>query len=148
MRVLLLPPFVFLMLAGLMWAAHVCAPLGLWLPRPLNWAGLGLIALGLGLAQWHARLFRRIGTNINTFGEPDRLTTEGLFRRSRNPMYLGLLIALLGLALTLGSLSPLFGPLSFFALAQCWYIPLEERAMAAKFGAEYARYRQAVRRWC
>jgi protein-S-isoprenylcysteine O-methyltransferase Ste14 len=147
MRSLLLPPFAVLICAALMAVLHWQLPLMELVPRPFNWIGLALVAAGMAVANWHARLFRRIGTNINTFGEPGTLTTQGLFRRTRNPMYLGMFVALLGAAWTLGTLSPFAGPLAFFLLASLWYIPLEERAMSAKFGSEYAKYRQGVRRW-
>lgn len=131
MRLLLLPPIVVLLCAGLMAALHRAWPLATWLPSPWNWLGL----------------VPALGTNLNTFGEPGSLRTEGLFRRTRNPMYLGMLIALLGLAATLGSASALAGPLVFFVLAQGYYVPVEERAMALKFGAAYDDYRRRVPRW-
>ncbi|WFP48717.1 isoprenylcysteine carboxylmethyltransferase family protein [Methylomonas sp. EFPC3] len=147
MRFLLLPPIVVLMSAGIMFLLHVAVPIVQLVPRPANFAGLILVVAGLGIANWHARLFRRIGSNINTFGEPGRLTTEGLFRRTRNPMYLGMIVFLAGVACMLGSISPMAGPLGFFILANYWYIPLEERAMALKFGNEYFEYQRSVPRW-
>jgi protein-S-isoprenylcysteine O-methyltransferase Ste14 len=147
MRFVLLPPLALVLIAGAMLALHWNAPLASLVPQPFHWVGVVPIMAGLALAQWHARLFRRIGTNINTFADPDRLTTEGFFGRSRNPMYLGMLLCLIGVAVLLGSLSPWSGPVAFFALANGWYVPLEEKAMARKFGPAYADYRQRVRRW-
>ena len=109
--------------------------------------GLALGLVGLAIAQWHARLFRRIGTNINTFGEPDKLTTAGLFAHTRNPMYLGMLLALVGVAVALGALSAWLPVLWFFGLAQAWYIPAEERNLSARFGSHYQDYCRDVRRW-
>lgn len=147
MKVLLLPPIVWLASAGLMLLLHSKAPVMQVIPPPLTWIGLAAIVCGLAVANWHARLFRRVGTNINTFGRPDKLTTQGLFSRTRNPMYLGMVASLLGLAVFLGSLSPLAAPLAFFVLAHCWYVPIEEKNMALKFGDEYAEYRRIVPRW-
>ncbi len=147
MRLLLLPPIVVLMSVGMMFLLHVEVPIAQLLPQPINWAGFVLVVVGFGIANWHARLFRRIGTNINTFGEPGKLTTEGLFRRTRNPMYLGMTVLLTGVACILGSISTIAGPLAFFILANYWYIPLEERAMALKFGSEYSEYQRSVPRW-
>lgn len=108
--------------------------------------GLFLL-LGLGIAQWHAALFRRVGTNIHTFRPPDFLLRRGLFRVSRNPMYLGFVVALVGVALALGSLwSAIIVPL-YALLVDRWYVAYEERALTARFGAEYAAYRREVRRW-
>lgn len=106
-----------------------------------------MIVLGLIIAQWHARLFKKLGTNLNTFRAPDILTTEGLFRFSRNPMYLGFLITLAGVWVVLGSATPLLPLLGFTLLTNYWYIPVEERAMLGQFGEDYLRYQSKVRRW-
>ncbi len=147
MKRLLLPPFVWFATVVSMLALHFTVPAAVWLPQPYNWFGTVLIVAGLGAASWHSRLFRRLGTNIDTFSPPGTLTTEGLFLRTRNPMYLGMLTALVGAASALGSLSPLVGPVGFFILAHYWYIPFEERAMSLKFSNEYMEYRRTVPRW-
>ncbi len=147
MRILLLPPVVVLMAISLMLVLHAQWPIAHWLVSPFNWIGWVLVACGFAAANWHARLFRHLNTNINTFGEPGSLTREGLFRRTRNPMYLGMLVCLIGVACVLGSLSPLVGPLGFFVLANFWYIPIEEKAMANKFADEYLDYKHTVPRW-
>lgn len=147
MRVFLLPPSVVLITISLMVLLHRHWPAFEWMPSPAHWLGLLPMAIGIGIAQWHARLFKRVGTNIDTFGEPGTLTTDGLFGRTRNPMYLGMLICLIGVAWLLGTLSPWLGPLGFYLLARTWYIPLEEQAMARKFGDAYMAYQRTVPRW-
>jgi protein-S-isoprenylcysteine O-methyltransferase Ste14 len=62
-------------------------------------------------------------------------------------MYLGFLVALIGVAAAVGSLAAVVAPVGFWAAAQFWYIPFEERRMAARFGADYDRYRARVGRW-
>ncbi len=146
-HILVLPPVLLLAIAAAMAGLHRAMPLASWLNPPWSYLGWLLLAGGLLLAQWHARLFRRVGANIQTFGTPAGFTRQGLFARTRNPMYLGMLLALAGWAGVLGTVSPLLGPVVFFALAQYWYIPFEERAMARSFGADYERYCQEVRRW-
>lgn len=141
------PPTHFFLLAALMTACHWYIPAKTLVPTPVNWAGGLLLITGAGIAARHARLFRRLGTNLYTFGEPGQLTVTAMFARTRNPMYFGMLTALTGWAIMLGSLSPFAGPAVFFALAHFWYIPYEEQAMARKFGERYAEYRQAVPRW-
>lgn len=106
-----------------------------------------MIVLGLAVAQWHSLLFKKLRTNINTFKEPDILVTDGLFRISRNPMYLGFLVTLAGTWFVLGSASPLIALAGFWFLTNYWYIPVEEQAMLKKFGDTYIKYKSTVRRW-
>ena len=147
MKRLLLPPVVWAVSVVCMWVLHLKIPIAIWFREPYNWSGVVLIMAGLGIANWHARLFRRLGTNINTFGEPGEMTVHGLFLRTRNPMYLGMLISLVGVACALGSVSPWAGPVAFFALAHFWYVRIEEMAMASKFGEKYIEYQRSVPRW-
>lgn len=143
----LLPPFLFFLLLGLMFVVDFCFPLINWPPAPFHWVGLPLMGIGLLSASWHARLFRQLGTNINTFKEPDVLVRNGLFHVTRNPMYLGFLIALCGTALILSSASPWFFVICFFVITDRWYIVYEEKMMLDKFGDEYRLYQQQVGRW-
>jgi protein-S-isoprenylcysteine O-methyltransferase Ste14 len=104
-------------------------------------------ALGLLVTLAGARLFARIGTNIKTFNEPGVLVTGGLFRWSRNPMYAGFLLILAGTAILLGAATPFLLVILFALVADRWYIAFEERALASKFGEEYAAYKRRTRRW-
>lgn len=142
----LLPPH--LALVGLV----VMIPLRLFLPGsefPPVVRGAGLLAglAGIALLFGGSRRFRRLGTNIRTFDEPGMLVTDGLFRLSRNPMYLGFFLVLLGAALALGAVTTLVAPVAFLVIANVWYVPFEERALRAKFGELYERYQRSTRRW-
>lgn len=110
-------------------------------------AGLAAILIGLGIAWWHARLFRRRGTNLRTFDEPQQLVTEGLFRHSRNPMYLGFALATGGLALLLGATAPALVAAAFVLVLDRWYVRFEEQAMLRQFGQAYRDYCRRTRRW-
>ena len=99
----LLPPRLVLILLIAMVALRVLAPGPMIMSYPYNLAGVLVAALGLGLTLSGAGLFARIGTNIKTFNEPGTLVTDGLFRWSRNPMYLGFLLLLGGTAIALGA---------------------------------------------
>lgn len=142
-----LPPLVVLIGLGLMIALDMVMPE----PSPVRspWTGLGLaVALvGLSTTLVAAAQFRRKRANIQTFGAPTRLVSCGLFKLSRNPMYLGFVLLLAGVAAALGGGAPSVVPVAFFVLAQLWYIPFEERAMRDRFGDDYDRYRRQVRRW-
>lgn len=144
----LVPPVLVLILALAMAAAARLLPRPALLPEPWN-AVLGwlVIALGLGLMVAAAWLFRQRRTNIHPFGKPDVLITEGVFRLSRNPIYLGLTLVLAGIALLLNALAALPLVIVFFVVADRWYIPVEERLAESAFGAEFDAYRRRVRRW-
>jgi protein-S-isoprenylcysteine O-methyltransferase Ste14 len=138
---------LFLLCVLAMLALHWWLPLEQWPTGNWTAPGLLLIVGGPGITLWHARLFQRRQTNIKTFDTPDRLVTEGLFRISRNPMYLGFNLTLLGAALLLGSASPFAVVLVFLLISDRWYIAHEERIMANTFGKDYQDYCKRVRRW-
>lgn len=147
MRQLLIPKFVMLYAIALMVVLNQYLPVQRLWPTHICWIGVPLIVIGLAMAQWHARLFKAVGTNINTFSDPDILTTSGFFRYSRNPMYLGFMFVLVGVCLVLGSTTPWVVLAGFFLLTRYWYIPYEERAMLQRFGDDYLEYKRRVRRW-
>ena len=147
MHPLLLPPAVMIFAIIAMILLHQHIPLMQFWDAPVSWVGVPMIVLGLAIAQWHSRLFKLRKTNINTFKDPDILVTDGLFRISRNPMYLGFLVCLAGVWIVLGSASPLIVLAGFGLLTNHWYIPFEEQAMLRKFGDTYINYKSTVRRW-
>ena len=115
---------------------------------PYNLIGVPFFAAGLMLTVTGKRFFKQLGTNIMTFDEPDMLVTEGLFRHTRNPMYLGFVLALAGFSLLVGAAaSSLLLVMLFFLITDRWYIAFEEKIMLRKFGLDYVKYCQQVRRW-
>lgn len=114
---------------------------------PIRLLGIVVLAIGIALSARNAALFDKVGANIKTFDKPTALVRSGAFTWSRNPMYLGFTLFLVGLALVLGKAAALVGPIVFFIAADRWYIPFEERRMDATFGSDYDQYRHQVRRW-
>lgn len=142
-----LPPYLLLLL---MIAASLFTAFAPWMgPLPLVWRvpGIVLMLVGAALSARGSLTFASLDTNIKTFNDPDKLVDTGVFRFSRNPMYLGFLVLLIGVALVLGSLTAWLAPMAFLVAADRWYIPYEERRMNAIFGADYQRYQGNVRRW-
>lgn len=93
--------------------------------------------------------FRRARTTIVPW-RPDKstaLVTDGVYRWSRNPMYVGLALLLTALAVYRGSLPALIGPVVFVLYITRFQIAPEERVMQQLFGAQYDAYRARVRRW-
>lgn len=109
--------------------------------------GVLVAVAGLSITIYHAVLFRTENTNIYTFNSPGKLVKKALFQYSRNPMYLGFSLSLLGWTLAFSSWLGLLALLAFIVAADRWYIPFEERLMLEKFGQEYQRYCEQTARW-
>jgi protein-S-isoprenylcysteine O-methyltransferase Ste14 len=92
-------------------------------------------------------LFARHGTAIRPFDRSSALVISGPYRFTRNPMYVGLVAMLIGLALMLESLSPLLVVAAFAWIIATRFIAVEERMLDERFGTAYAEYRARVRRW-
>ncbi|AGH80856.1 isoprenylcysteine carboxyl methyltransferase [Psychromonas sp. CNPT3] len=144
----ILPPILFLIFVVVM--GVICWMMG----SPHNISGyytmigLPFVIIGFLLTLVGKSLFKRLGTNIMTFDKPDLLVMEGVFNYSRNPMYLGFVIALFGFSLLMGgAISSFFLVGLFFIITDRWYIAFEEQAMISKFGLQYEEYCHKVRRW-
>ncbi len=113
----------------------------------LPWLGAGLIFAAGGLALWGERTFAAVGTTIKPFERSRVVVSEGPFRFTRNPMYLGMVAMLVGIALVLGTPAPWLAALALAATLQLRFIRHEERALAHSLGEPYQEYRRRVRRW-
>jgi protein-S-isoprenylcysteine O-methyltransferase Ste14 len=142
------PPLVAIAAAVLMWGiSRLVAPLA---DSPLTTALAVLVALvGLGCAAAGLLAFSRARTTSNPFrpAEASALVTGGIYRFTRNPMYLGLLTVLLAWAIYLSSLAALVVLPLFVAYMNRFQIGPEERALSGLFGEQYAAYCGRVRRW-
>lgn len=144
------PPLVLvLVLAVAMWFAAMQLPsLAIALPWPL---GLAVIISGVGILLMLAGgyAFQKAKTTVNptTPAAASSVVTSGVYRFSRNPMYVGFLLALIGWATFLSHTLPFLLLPVYFAYMNRFQISPEERALSAKFGDEYEAYKQAVRRW-
>lgn len=143
------PPIYMLIMAGLMWLLNHFLPMANLISAPWNQIGILIMLMaiftdGLSLIQ-----FFRVHTSINPI-HPEKaktLVTTGMYRLTRNPMYLGLLLLLIGLAIFLGSLSPFIVlPIFIVTLTVQQIIP-EEQVLEQKFGNKYRDYKKSVNRW-
>ena len=111
-------------------------------------AAIALAVAGIGLAVWGAGTFSRAGTELNPASQNNRkLVTHGPFRYMRNPMYSGVMLVLLGVALFFGTLPFYISVILFFLLVNTAFVPFEEANMERQFGAEFRDYKSRVRRW-
>lgn len=141
------PPAYALLLALLAWGAQTVFDCPALVPYPWKLAGLVPGAAGLALVLWSLSCFRGRRTTIHPFGRPSALVLDGPYRLTRNPMYVSLTLALLGLAVLVGSLPFFFAPPLFVLVMNSIQIPHEERLLARLFGEEWDAYRRRVRRW-
>lgn len=132
-----------------MWGASRLAPL-LQVPGALRLGAAAVIVLvGIGFSAAGVLAFRRARTTVNP-AKPEQassLVGSGVYRITRNPMYVGLTFVLVAWAVFLSSVWALLGPIGFVLYIGRFQIAPEERALAMLFGSEYADYRAKVRRW-
>jgi protein-S-isoprenylcysteine O-methyltransferase Ste14 len=143
------PPLIFLVLGVLGWAIEQ------WLDRlPVAAPGpfvltvsIALLAIGLALIAAALLRFRQLGTRPEPWKPASVLTVDGIYRFTRNPMYLGM--TLLGIAAGTYFRSPgaLAGVVAACLVVDRWVIPREESYLRARFGAAYEDYCQRVGRW-
>ena len=105
---------------------------------------LGLLIAFAGVAR-----FRRARTTVNPLspGKATSIVKDGIYSRTRNPMYLGMMLCLLGLATWSVSIAGYGLVLAYCAYITIFQIQPEERALGSVFGEEYAAYIRDVRRW-
>ena len=112
-----------------------------------HYAGGGLMLAGAAIAAWSLGLFRTARTTTTPGEASNELVTWGPYRWSRNPMYISLTLCYLGEAGILAQVWPLLLLPLVLAYLQQTVIPVEETRLRETFGADYDRYRAAVRRW-
>ena len=143
-----IPPPPVLLLCGVLGYALACAWPWPALPVP-GWAAVAVMLAGLMLNLLPKLAFRRARTTVNPLrpAAATALVTGGIYRHTRNPMYLGQALVLLGGMLWLGSAAALLVVPLFVGWITRFQILPEERVLSARFGADYAAFRRDVRRW-
>jgi protein-S-isoprenylcysteine O-methyltransferase Ste14 len=137
----LLIALVAIAVLRLVWPADPLLP-GMW---PL--VGVVAIAAGVALNAAGDRQFHQARTPMHPAARPATFVTDGVFRLSRNPMYLGIVSIVFGVALLVNRWPALLVAPALAWLLQVRFVRHEERRMRETFGPEYARYCQRVRRW-
>jgi len=143
-----LPPTYLLGAIAAAITLHFAAPVHTLLDLPWRWAGVVPLLAGIMLNLLADRHFKKHDTTVKPFAPSDALVTDGVFRLTRNPMYLGMVLILLGIALLLGSTSPLLAVVVLAVLLDRVFITEEERMLEEVFGDAFRSYKARVRRWC
>ena len=143
------PPLIGLACVGLAWASArylpefaYASPFRIWIAAALVLAGIGFDVSGL-------LVFRRARTTINPLS-PDKSTAivrSGPYAFTRNPMYVGMALILLGYCVFLANAAAVLAVAVFCAYITWFQIIPEERMLLRKFGEAYAAYMRSVRRW-
>lgn len=142
-----LPPALFLVALLLQVGLHFLLPVFRLIPAAWGLGGVVLISTGLGVMVAADRQFRAVETAVSPHKRPSTLLTDGIFRMSRNPMYLGMVVTLIGSAVAWGTLTPFLVPPAMGWVLSRRFIGPEEEVLGEVFGDEYERYRRRVRRW-
>jgi protein-S-isoprenylcysteine O-methyltransferase Ste14 len=143
------PPIVTVLIGAAMWLVTFFEP-ALPLSRPLRVIVASLLlAIGIFVLASGVLAFRRSRTTIDPvqIHRASALVAHGIFRFTRNPMYVGSTMLLTSWAVFLSVPFTLLGPVAFVLFTTRFQIIPEERAMRAKFGEAYSRYQSSVRRW-
>jgi protein-S-isoprenylcysteine O-methyltransferase Ste14 len=143
------PPIVALVLALFMWLTPAVASL-----VPVSYparvlCAVVLVCIGQGIGVAGMVAFRRAKTTVNPVRASlaSSLVVQGVYRHTRNPMYLGLLLTLLAWAVLLANPFAVLWVAVFVLYITRFQIIPEERVLGALFGAEYEAYKARVRRW-
>ncbi|MFL0249970.1 methyltransferase family protein [Clostridium neuense] len=143
----ILPPTLLLICIGTMCLLHILIPFLKVIDYPINLLGILFILIGIWIDFAGSNIFKIANTTEMTFSEPSTLVTNGIYKISRNPMYLGLVQILVGVSIILGSITPFIIVIAFVVITDQWYIKFEEKVLKDKFGKEYLIYKSKVRRW-
>ena len=145
-RKILPPTYCFTFLVAAI-ALHLILPVSRIIPSPYNLSGIVLVVLGIWIMVWADSLFKKSNTEVKPFDKPAILVTNGPFRVSRHPMYVGFVGLLLGVAMLLGSLIAFVAPVAMFITLATIFIPFEEDMCQKVFDEAYSDYKTCVRKW-
>ncbi len=145
--VITIPPIIYLigLLVGLLIDSFY--PIG-FLPESVSvWFGVLLILVAIPIALFAVAALKRVETPIDVRKPTTAIVTDGIYRLSRNPMYVSLAVLYSGIACWVNSLWVLSLVVPVLIVVDQGVIRREERYLERKFGDEYLRYKSEVRRW-
>jgi protein-S-isoprenylcysteine O-methyltransferase Ste14 len=146
----ILPPSLGLLMMLGVFTFHFARPLVVFFVYPLNYIGIVPIALGAILNILADKEMQKkgvIGVSGRLNGDENILVTSGVYKLTRNPSYLGLVLIISGMALWVGSLSPWLVVSIFPVILYRFYIKAEESKLLEQFGEQYEHYCDRVPRW-
>jgi len=142
-----IPPVYLLITLLVMWLVQSVFPVYQLIDEPLAYAGILPVFFGISMAAISAGMFKKAGTGIEPFDEATYLVTSGFYRFTRNPMYMGMFLMLIGVAFLIGNIGALLPLPVFILIIRNNFVLGEERFLEAAFGQHYLDYKSEVRRW-
>ena len=142
------PPPAYLSLAvAAIWANATLIPSEKTMASWVCQSGWLPVALGVFLVGWTSVTLHSAGTTVRPHGEPAVLVVVGPFRFTRNPIYLGMVLVVLGVSLVVGQATNLLVPLTLAAVIHYGHVRKEETVLRIRFGENYQAYCDRVPRW-
>lgn len=148
MRTVRMYPLVILLLAlAASYALNRYVPAKTVVPEIIRYLGAVPVLAAIWIVGKSTLRFRKHETTVMPYEQSSALVTDGFYEYSRNPMYLAMLLLLVGVAWLLGSVTA-FLPVPFmYLILRYRVIPMEEGMLEAAFGEEFLEYKHKVRRW-
>jgi protein-S-isoprenylcysteine O-methyltransferase Ste14 len=141
------PPSYLLISIFVIAALFFIFPEPVLIPSPWNLLGLFPLGFGVWINLSADRAFQQEKTTVKPLEDPTTLITHGAFALSRNPMYLGFVAILLGIALLIRTVHPYLVVIIFAVFMDRKFIRIEEMNLERKFGSAWEAYKSKVRRW-
>ena len=141
------PPYIAFTLLFLSWLANYLFPQFRFIYGTYRYIGILGFVFGLSITFSAFYVFKKSKTPIMPGQKPTFMVAAGPYKFTRNPMYLGVTIALLGATIFFGNLLSLLSPIIFFFIINYYFVPMEEKLMEELFGKKYIEYKKKVRRW-
>ena len=141
-----MPPVIILIAILFQIALHKLLPIMIIFEK-MYWIGIVMGFLGFFISTGSILLFRINKTTMIPFQDSSFLITNGIYKYTRNPMYLGMLFVQFGIAIYFGSISPFIIPFLFIPIMNSRIIQHEEVILEKQFGESYIIFKNSVRRW-
>jgi protein-S-isoprenylcysteine O-methyltransferase Ste14 len=141
------PPRIAIVLTTISIGLWYFSPPQTLLHIPNNLIAGVIIIFGFTVMTWAWLQFMKSDTAVCPTSKSSLIVTHGVYKYSRNPMYLGMLIMLTGASFLMGTIPSMFAPIGFFIIIDRVFIPYEEEKLLSAFGDVYSKYQMVTRRW-
>lgn len=141
-----IPPVLMLISVAFMTIFHFLLRSFNLISFPFNLFGIAVSVGGFTIMGKARELFKKHETNL-AIEKSSYLITEGIFSKTRNPMYIGMFLLLTGVGICFMNIISILVPFGFLLVVRLLHIPNEESLLERTFGKDYLSYKNKVRRW-